>query len=332
MFVSLASPDEAPRVRDWLVRRGIAARPVGRGAALVITDPWVPSAVRLDLAADPAVLSIEDTTELPHRVIAPEGPVEPLDVGPVPIVAGPCAVESRDLAFETAALLRELGIRWIRGGTEKTRTSPHAFQGHGRRAAEWLKEAAEAHGLLCVSEVTEGPEAEAIAELLDVIQVGARHMHSPRHLQRLGRLGKPVVLKRGLSASPEEWLFAAEYLLQAGAPTVVFCERGIRTAHPLKRFTLDLGAVPFIQSMTPYAIWVDPSHAAGSSPYVAPLARAALAAGAEAVMVECHPDPARACSDALQALDFAALAALVADARRLVAPEFHANPTKAGAK
>lgn len=327
MYVSLASQDDSPRLRDWLVRRGIAVRPVGLGAALLITDPWVPPAIRLALAADPGVASLEDTTELPHRVVGPEGPVPTLHVGAVPVIAGPCAVESRDLAFETAAFLQSLGIQWIRGGTDKTRTSPHAFQGLGRAAAEWLREAADAHGLRCVSEVTEGPEAEAIAELLDVIQVGARHMHNPRHLQRLGRLGKPVVLKRGLAASPEEWLFAAEYLLDAGAPTVVFCERGVRTAHPLKRFTLDLGTIPFIQAMTPFPIWVDPSHAAGASPYVAPLARAALAAGAQAVLVECHPDPARARSDALQALDFPALAALVADARRLVALE----PTKAGA-
>lgn len=315
MLVTLTTSAAAPRLRAWLVREGLASRVVQAGRALLIQDPFVPPAVRQILERDPEVDAVEVTTALPDRVLkrgdeeAP--PVPGLDR--MPLIAGPCAVESRDLAFETARFLKEIGVAWMRGGTDKTRTSLHSFQGHGLQAAEWLREAADAHGLMVVSELTEGPGAEGIAELLDMIQVGARHMHNPRHLQRLGRLGKPVVLKRGLAASPEEWLWAAEYLLEAGAPTVLFCERGVRTASPLKRFTLDLGAVPFIRAMTPFPILVDPSHAAGASPYVAPLARAAMAAGAHGVVVECHPDPAEALSDGLQALDFPALARLAAE-------------------
>jgi 3-deoxy-7-phosphoheptulonate synthase len=154
---------------------------------------------------------------------------------------------------------------------------------------------------------------------VDVVMVGARHMHASRHLQRIGRFGKPVILKRGLAASPEEWLRAAEYLLEAGAPTVAFCERGSRSAHPLKRFTLDVGAVPFIREVAAFPVLVDPSHAAGYGPYVAPLARAAIAAGAHGVIVECHPDPACAKSDALQALDLPALARLVGEVTRIQA-------------
>jgi 3-deoxy-7-phosphoheptulonate synthase len=230
-------------------------------------------------------------------------------------------VESRALIHETAAFVAGLGLRWLRGGTDKTRTRPGDFQGQGLAAAEWLREAADTHGMRCITEVSDGPDSLAIAELADVLQIGARHMHAPRLLQRLGALGKPVLLKRGLAATPEEWLWAAEYLLEAGAPTVIFCERGIRTPSPLKRFTLDLGAVPFIRSMTPYPILVDPSHAAGAAPYVAPLAKAAIAAGAHGVIVECHPDPARARSDKLQALDFSALATLADELRRLLPQE-----------
>lgn len=319
MLLTLASNEAAGRLKDWLTRQGLAAKPVMRGTALLISDPWVPHAVRETLVADPAVTAIEETHELPFRVTQQDAlAAEPFDLGPVPVIAGPCAIDSRELAFESAEFVRSLGLGWLRGGTDKTRTSPKAFQGRGLEAAHWLREAADHYGLRCISEVTDGPEVEATAELLDVIQVGARHMHNPRHLQRLGRLGKPVLLKRGLAASPEEWLFAAEYLLESGASAVWFCERGVRTAHPLKRFTLDLGAIPFIRQMTSHPILVDPSHAAGSSPYVAPLARAAIAAGAHGVIVECHPDPARSCSDALQALDFEAMRALVGDIRRLI--------------
>lgn len=319
MLITLARETAAEPLQAWLTRQGLASRALQGSRALLIDDPWVPYTVRAALAADPDVLACEDTHSLPKRVMRHSSQDAPLpwSLGAVPMIAGPCAVESRAQIQETAAFLAELGLKWLRGGTNKTRTSPTSFQGRGLAAAEWLREAADAHGMRCVTEVTEGDDAEAIAELVDLIQVGARHMHNPRFLQRLGALGKPVLLKRGFAASPEEWLWAAEYLLDAGASTVLFCERGVRTASPLKRFTLDLGAVPFIRAMTPFPILVDPSHAAGSSPYVAPLARAAIAAGAHGVIVECHPQPEKACSDATQALDFQAMAALAEELRRL---------------
>lgn len=322
MLVTLTTVQAADRLGAWLTRQGLAARKLSSGRILLIADGWVPHAVRQALAADPEVAALEDTVDQPVRVMRMSDRDEPLPwpLGPTPLIAGPCSVESRALIHETADFLAGLGLKWLRGGTDKTRTRPGDFQGHGLQAAEWLREAADAHGMRCITEVSDGADSEAIAELADVLQIGARHMHAPRLLQRLGALGKPVLLKRGLAATPEEWLWAAEYLLEAGAPTVMFCERGIRTPSPLKRFTLDLGAVPFIRAMTPYPILVDPSHAAGSAPYVAPLAKAAIAAGAHGVLVECHPDPARARSDKLQALDFPALAALAADLRRLAVP------------
>jgi 3-deoxy-7-phosphoheptulonate synthase len=320
MLITLTDSEEAPRLRAWLTRQGFEARPVQRGLGLLLSDPWVPWEVRDVLAADPAVACIDEVSEGPRRVLR-HGPSEPhdavWDLGPVPVVAGPCAVEDPGVIREIAAVAASLGIGWLRGGTDKTRTRVDAFQGHGARAARWLHEAASSHGLKSITEVTDSPEAEAIAEAVDVVMVGARHMHASRHLQRIGRLGKPVVLKRGLAASPEEWLRAAEYLLDAGAPSVAFCERGSRAAHPLKRFTLDVGAVPFIREVAAFPVLVDPSHAAGYAPYVAPLARAAIAAGAHGVIVECHPDPARARSDALQALNFEALARLVGEVVRI---------------
>jgi 3-deoxy-7-phosphoheptulonate synthase len=326
MFLTLTAPDAAPALKAWLTRQGFASRSLQGGTALLIDDPWVPGAIKAALALRPEVSSLEETHDLPRLALG-AGPTPPaFQVGPLPLIAGPCALESLDHALETADFLADLGVLWLRGGTNKTRTRPDSFQGAGVRAAHWLREAADRYGLRCVSEVTEGNDLEAIGELLDLVQVGARNMHAPRFLRRVGQLGKPVLLKRGFAAEPAEWLWAAEYLLEAGAPSIIFCERGLRTAAPLKRFTLDLGAVPFVRSMTPFPIWVDPSHAAGSTPYVAPLARAAIAAGADAVIVECHPAPERACSDATQALDFDALAALAADLRRLASPA----PEKAG--
>lgn len=318
MLITLVDAAEAPRLKGWLIQHGFESKLVQRGRALLLSDPWIPWEVRDALSADAAVACIDETTDMPRRVLRQGS--DPVDLGswsfgPLPIIAGPCAVESRDMIMEVAAFCASQGIQWLRGGTDKTRTRCDAFQGHGAQAAVWLREAADSHGMCAVTEVTDGPEADAIADAAHVLMVGARHMHATRHLQRVGKLGKPVILKRGLSASPEEWLRAAEYLLDAGAPSIAFCERGARAAHPLKRFTLDLAAVPFMREMSAYPILVDPSHAAGYAPYVLPLARAALAAGAHGVIIECHPNPAAARSDALQALNFESVAQFAAELR-----------------
>lgn len=319
MLITIIDRTEAARIHGWLIRQGHANRQLDEGRLILVDDPFVPHRVRDVLLRDPAVAAVESTRSEPHLVTrhSDANAAWPFP-GPIPdVVAGPCSIESRAVADEVAHFLTTLNIGWMRGGTHKVRTSPYEFQGAGLKAAEWLREACDRHSLRAISEVIDTPDLEAVASLLDVIQIGARQMHNPQFLQKVARLGKPVLLKRGLSATPAEWLWAGEYLLEAGAPFVAFCERGIRTPSPLKRFTLDLQAIPFIKEMTPFPIFIDPSHAAGSSPYVLPLALGAMAAGAHGLLVECHPDPACARSDATQALDFAALADLVRQVRRL---------------
>lgn len=319
MLITLSDRTEASRVRDRLIREGFGCQVLAEGRLILIEDAFVPHRVQAILRQDPAVLTLESTKMQPHLVMRHSGAdaAWPFSEALPDIVAGPCSIESAAVADEVAHFLSSQKIRWMRGGSYKVRTSPYEFQGAGLQAAEWLRSACDRYGLSAISEVVDTPDMEAVADLMDLLQVGARQMHNPHFLQRVAHLGKPVLLKRGLSATPAEWLWAAEYLLEAGAPFVAFCERGIRTASPLKRFTLDLGAVPFIREMTPYPIFVDPSHAAGTSPYVTPLALAAMAAGAHGLMVECHPDPACARSDAAQALDFPALADLVRRVRSL---------------
>lgn len=319
MLVKLSNRTEAARVRAWLTRRGLASRILDGGALILVDDPFVPYGVKQALLYDPAVDSVEPTRAAPEATIRTSSEDAPWPFpGRMPdIVAGPCSIESAAVADEVAHFLSTLNIGWMRGGTHKVRTSPYDFQGAGLQAAEWLRESCDRYGLRAISEVVDSDDMEAIADLLDIVQVGARQMHNPHFLQRVASVGKPVLLKRGLSATPTEWLWAAEYLLVAGAPHVIFCERGIRTPSPLKRFTLDLGAIPFIREMTPFPIYVDPSHAAGSSPYVLPLALGAMAAGAHGLLVECHPDPGCARSDATQALDFPALADMVRRVRSL---------------
>ncbi|MNX63206.1 Phospho-2-dehydro-3-deoxyheptonate aldolase [compost metagenome] len=319
MLITLSDRTEAARIQGWLIREGHANRKLDDGRLILVDDPFVPHRVRMALQRDAAVASIELTRSEP-RLVARQGDADaawPFP-GPIPdVVAGPCSIESRAVADEVAHFLSTLSIGWMRGGTHKVRTSPYEFQGAGLKAAEWLRESCDRYNLRAISEVIDTPDLEAVASLLDIIQIGARQMHNPQFLQKVARLGKPVLLKRGLSATPAEWLWAGEYLLEAGAPFVAFCERGIRTPSPLKRFTLDLQAIPFIKEMTPFPIFIDPSHAAGSSPYVKPLALGAMAAGAHGLLVECHPDPACARSDATQALDFAAMTDLVRQVRRL---------------
>ncbi|HEY9854355.1 MAG TPA: 3-deoxy-7-phosphoheptulonate synthase [Stenomitos sp.] len=319
MLIKLSDRTEATRLRSWLTRLGHASRVLDGGQLILVEDPFVPFHVRQSLAFDPAVASVEPTHAQPQRATRQSAEDAPWPFpGRMPdIVAGPCSVESAAVADEVAHFLSTLNIGWMRGGTHKVRTSPYDFQGAGLQAAEWLRESCDRYGLRAISEVVDSDDMEAIASLLDIVQIGARQMHNPHFLQRVAATGKPVLLKRGLSATPSEWLWAAEYLLIAGAPHVIFCERGIRTPNPLKRFTLDLGAIPFIREMTPFPIYVDPSHAAGSSPYVLPLALGAMAAGAHGLLVECHPDPACARSDATQALDFPALAEMVRRVRNL---------------
>ena len=231
--------------------------------------------------------------------------------GDVAIMAGPCSVEDEPMLLETAVAVREAGGHILRGGAFKPRTSPYAFQGLGRAGLAHLARARQVTGLPVITEVMTPSEVQFVSEVADVVQIGARNMQNFDLLREVGRQSKPVMLKRGLSSTIEEWLLSAEYILAQGNYSVLLCERGIRTFETATRNTLDIAAVPLLRELTHLPVVVDPSHGTGKWSLVAATARAAVAAGADAVMVEVHPRPDEALSDGPQSLTPANFAALV---------------------
>ncbi len=228
----------------------------------------------------------------------------------ITIIAGPCSVESEEQTIETAKAVKAAGATLLRGGAYKPRTSPYEFRGLGRRGLEILAQARTETGLKIITEVMTPADIGDVAEFTDVFQIGARNSQNYLLLEEVGKAGKPVMLKRGLSLMLEEWLLAAEYVMAQGNPDVILCERGIRTFEPSTRNTLDVSAVPVIQAMSHLPVFVDPSHAAGKRPYVPALALAGVAAGADGLMIEVHPSPDHALSDGAQSLTFAEFAEL----------------------
>jgi len=237
----------------------------------------------------------------PNDTIVRVGDVE-IGGDTVVMMAGPCAVESRDQVMETAEAVRRAGARVLRGGAFKPRTSPYSFQGLGEEGLRYLREAADAFGMVAVSEVMSAQEVPLVAEYVDILQVGARNMQNYRLLSQLGKCKKPVLLKRGLAATIQELLMAAEYILAGGNPNVILCERGIRTFENATRNTMDISAIPVVQSLSHLPIIADPSHGTGRRDKVAPMARAAVAAGAHGLIIEVHPRPNEARSDGPQSL------------------------------
>jgi 3-deoxy-7-phosphoheptulonate synthase len=236
------------------------------------------------------------------------------------LIAGPCTVESRDQVLATAEVVKEAGASMLRGGAYKPRTSPYAFQGLGLEGLRLLAEAKQRVGLPIVTELMDARDLEPVLEVADVLQIGARNMQNFPLLAEIGRAGRPVLLKRGLSATLEELLMAAEYILKEGNPNVMLCERGIRTFEGSYRTTLDLQAVPVLKELSHLPVVVDPSHAAGRRALVAPMSLAAAAAGADGIIVEVHPNPDEALCDGPQALladDFATYADAVRRAAEL---------------
>ena len=222
--------------------------------------------------------------------------------GNVVVMAGPCAVESREQLFEAAKIVKAGGAQFLRGGAYKPRTSPYSFQGLENEGLKYLAEARELTGLKIVTEVTEVEAVEVVTQYADMLQIGARNMQNFRLLKEVGRGSKPVLLKRGLAATLEELLNAAEYIMSEGNQNVVFCERGIRTYETYTRNTLDLSAIAAIKHLSHLPIIVDPSHGTGKWRMVKPMAYAAIAAGADGLMMEVHPNPAKALSDGPQSL------------------------------
>lgn len=229
------------------------------------------------------------------------------------IMSGPCAVESKQQLLDTAHAIKKAGAHILRGGAYKPRTSPYAFQGLEEEGLAYMREAREETGLPVVCEVTSLDAIEVAVKYVDMLQIGARNMQNFYLLKEAGKTGLPVLLKRGLSATIDEWLNASEYIIAEGNPNVVLCERGIRTFETATRNTLDISAVPVIKSKSHLPIIIDPSHATGVRDYVKPLSLAAVAAGADGLMIETHPDPSRAWSDGPQSLTFEQFEALTKD-------------------
>jgi 3-deoxy-7-phosphoheptulonate synthase len=269
----------------------------------------------------PALPGVSDVVPIssPYKLVSRQNHPETstIYVGGVPIgpdtvtlIAGPCAVETEEQTLAAAQMALDAGAALLRGGAYKPRTSPYAFQGLGKAGLEILATAREATGLPIVTEVVDAHDVPLVASYADMLQVGTRNAQNFALLQAVGASGKPVMLKRGLNATIEEWLMAAEYIAQRGNLDIVLCERGIRTFEPATRNTLDVSAVPIVHSLSHLPIIVDPSHAGGRRDLVLPLSRAAVAAGADGVMVDVHPQPELALCDGPQALMAADLAEL----------------------
>ncbi len=248
-------------------------------------------------------------------------PVGGVKIGdePVVVMAGPCSIESEEQIHKVAEIVARSGARVLRGGAFKPRTSPYSFQGLGGEGLRYLREAADAHGLGTVSEVMDTSQVELMSEYIDIFQVGARNMQNFALLKALGRTDKPVLLKRGLAATIEDLLMSAEYILAGGNHSVILCERGIRTFETALRNTFDISAIPVVQQATHLPIIADPSHATGFRDKVASMARAAVAAGADGLMVEVHYDPEKAMSDGPQSLFPDQFEELMAQLRQIAA-------------
>ena len=218
------------------------------------------------------------------------------------LMGGPCAVESSNQMSKSAETVKKAGGKILRGGVFKPRTSPYSFQGLGQEGLNYLVQAAKEQDLLCVTEVIDTLSLDLVADKVDIIQIGARNMQNFELLKLLGKINKPIILKRGLSATIEEWLLAAEYIMAAGNPQVILCERGIRTYEPSTRNTLDLSAIGVAKELSHLPVIVDPSHAAGRRDLISSLSKAAIAAGADGLLIEMHPNPAEATSDGPQSL------------------------------
>jgi 3-deoxy-7-phosphoheptulonate synthase len=328
VMTSAATADQTDHVVARLQEAGAGARVArGREATVIGAIGERELLASLPLEAYPGVEQVLPILK-PYRLVSRELSPDPsvlevrgrrLGDGFFGLIAGPCTVESREQTLDTARAVAAAGATMLRGGAFKPRTSPYAFQGLGEEGLEILAEARAETGLPLVTELLDPRDVEALVETTDVIQIGARNMQNFILLAEAGRSGKPVLLKRGPSASVEELLMAAEYVVKEGNERVVLCERGIKTFEQTTRYTLDLGAVPVLKHETHLPVIVDPSHAAGRRDLVLPLARAAVAVGADGVMVEVHPRPEEALCDGPQQIPAGEFAEFAAEIDRLVA-------------
>ena len=317
-----ATPSQIDAVVAAIEDRGYVARAIPGGDRVSIGILHNQGAVDASLFAGLAGVKEVIPITRPYKQVSREFKAEDTLVqvgdvtignGTLTIMAGPCAIESETQALTIAAKVKAAGAHLFRGGAFKPRTSPYSFQGMGYEGLELLAEAGREYGLPVVTEVLHPSDVGPVAEKADVLQVGARNMQNFPLLKEIGRSHRPVILKRGMMSSVDEWLSAAEYILSQGNQQVILCERGIRTFETSTRATLDLTAIPVVRERTHLPVIVDPSHACGTHRWVPDLTRAALAGGAQGVMIEIHPEPERALSDGPQALRFDAFADLMAE-------------------
>ncbi len=304
------TPDQKAHLKSILFREGCIVRDLTDSGQNVIGAICRSNPEAAFFEAMPGVsraVPIPTAFKLVSRQLRPEGSqvaIGPVRIGGerITVIAGPCAIESREQALTIAARVKQYGAVLFRGGAFKPRSSPYSFQGLGEEGLKILSEVRDTHGLAVVTEMTSPLQADLMMKYVDAVQVGARNMQNFELLKCVGRMGKPVILKRGLSSTMEEWLMSAEYILAEGNDRVVLCERGIRTFEPWTRNTLDLSAIPVLKQLTHLPLLIDPSHATGIREKVSPMARAAIAAGADGLMIEVHHDPDRALSDGAQSL------------------------------
>ena len=307
-----ATPQEIRGVVDMIQEMGYEARPIpGRqrtSVGLIGNDGQVEPNLFQSQPGVLEVIPVSHSYKQVSREWKEENTVVTLPNGTrvggteVALMAGPCAVESEEQILGIAGTLAEMGATILRGGAFKPRSSPYSFQGLGVKGLELLAKAREETGMAIVTEALDVETADHVAEYADILQVGARNMQNYPLLRKVGRIGKPILLKRGLSATIEELLLAAEYVVAEGNPNVILCERGVRSFDTQTRNLLDLTAIPVVKSLSHLPIIADPSHGTGVRAKVTPMARAAVAAGADGLMVEVHPDPNRALSDGAQSL------------------------------
>ena len=326
-----ASDEQIQHIIDRVKEAGFQAH-ITRGSERTIVAAVGSGGRRHELEALAAAAGVEEVVpiaqpfKLVSRQVQPQRSV--VDVagvhigdGSFVVIAGPCSVESEEQLFSTAKAVKAAGAKLLRGGAYKPRTSPYEFQGLGVEALKLLRQVREKFGLPVVTEVMGTEDVEVICEHADMLQVGARNMQNFNLLRRLAKVDKPILLKRGPSASVKEWLLAAEYLLAGGNPNVVLCERGIKTFETETRNTLDLASVALARELSHLPVVADPSHGTGRRSLIPPMSRAAAALGADGLIVEVHPCPERALSDGPQSLDFSAFEGLMRSLAEPLRPE-----------
>ncbi|MDD2716172.1 MAG: 3-deoxy-7-phosphoheptulonate synthase [Candidatus Wallbacteria bacterium] len=321
-----ATEEQINRVCESIREMGLTPHPIPGSLRVAIGITGNKSRIDegriISLSGVTEVIHVTQEYKLTSREMKPEDTVVKVGGtsfgdGKIAVIAGTCAVESLDITMEVAEEIKKMGSVMLRGGAYKPRTSPYSFQGLGEEGLKILAQARERTGLPIVTEAVDTDTFDVVAEYADLVQIGARNMQNYSLLKKAGRSAKPILLKRGISATIKEFLLAAEYIMSEGNYNVILCERGIRTFSDYSRYTLDISSIPELKMLTHLPVIIDPSHAAGRWGMVLPLARAAIAAGADGLIVEVHPHPSKALSDGAQSLKLDSFQQLMQEVKRV---------------